>query len=186
MGASNAEILAILSDVRNVARWFYRRYRPPCTVDECVSDAEFALIRFGRDDYDQTRLGKDGKPVSLKGWCLRRVVYYLRSRMRDYGPHTRGKMKRAAEGGWTLPDLVSLGDAFDAAWPSRPTHGDYLDELIPRLTPKVRAAVQLRLDGISLAESAKRLGVHYHTVRSNVSRGLKQLRKIVNEERGQR
>ena len=153
------------------------------TFDEVVRQREVQILRTAyrmlgnwsdAEDAAQevfVRLHKHGlgfaNEAVLNAWLYRVTVNLCVDRAR--------RRKRWEE----LPDLAS-GEASAEASAIREEDKERLMKALAKLAPKERAAVVLReIEGLSTAEAAQILGSSEGTIRSQISKALDHLRRIL-------
>lgn len=138
---------------------FFRRRVSDSAQDDLVKDTLLALHRK-RDSWDPTR--------PFLPW----LAAIARYRWVD---HLRRSYARAED---ELPDSLGMAgeeEAVDARFGC--------DRLLERLPAGQAAAIRaMRIDGLSAAEAATRLGQSESLVKVNVHRGLKRLAAMVEEQ----
>ena len=153
----------VLGRLGRYLRGYYRtRLATPSAADvEDLVQETLLAIHVRRHTYDPDQ--------PFTPW----VYAIARYKMIDYLRRTRALIKN-------MP-LEDLQQQFA-------THDDHLaiessldlNQLLQRLTPKVRDAIRyVKLDGLSVAEAAARVGISESAVKVNVHRGMKTLSKII-------
>lgn len=177
-GGSDAELLAAIGRERlDALRVLHERHAPwlrarlsrrcadPDAVDTAVQETFVAVWRGAAARY-RARGANPDAGAWLWTIAIRKLVSVLRSR----GSHRIGHGHQLAEYGATTEsaeDLVLLGVE----------HGD-LGAALARLSPELRAVVQATvLDGLTVREAARLLGIPAGTVKTRVMRAKAQLRE---------
>ena len=128
-------------------------------VEDLVQETLLA-IHVRRHTYDS------GQPFTPWMYAIARY------KLIDYLRRTRASVRNVP-----LDDIQQFG-----------THDDHLasessldlNQLLERLTPKVRDAIRyVKLDGLSVAEAAARVGMSQSAVKVNVHRGMKTLSTMI-------
>jgi len=157
----------VLSRLGRYLRGYYRARlaaRSAADVEDLVQETLLA-IHVRRHTYDPDQ--------PFTPW----VYAIARYKLIDYLRRTRVLIKNVP-----LEDLKQFA-----------THDNHLasessfdlNQLLQRLTPKVRDAIRyVKLDGLSVAEAAARVGMSESAVQVNVHRGIKTLSKMI--ARGQK
>lgn len=175
VGGSDADLLAAIRDERlDALRVLHQRHAPwlkarlarrcadPDAVDTAIQETFVAVWR-GAARYR-------AREADAGGWlwtiAIRKLVSVLRSR----GTRWIGQGAELGEGHATTQsaeDLVLIGVE----------HGD-LGAALARLSPELRAVIQATvLDGLTVQEASRLLGVPAGTVKSRAMRARAQLRE---------
>ena len=160
------------ASAEELLRFFYRRTLEPQDaldlVGETFAQALKSRRRFKGDSLDEARAWLFGIAHNLlKG-------YYRSARV------SRETMERLQfERVELQPDEVQKLEEIDDAREQR----ERIAGAIDRLKAEYREAIQLRvLDQLEYDEVARRLGVSEEVVRARVSRGIKRLRKLLDDD----
>jgi RNA polymerase sigma factor (sigma-70 family) len=175
-GGSDAELLAAIARERlDALRMLHERHAPwlkarlsrrcadPDAVDTAIQDTFVVVWRGAAARY---RPGSADAGAWLWTIAIRKLVSVLRSRGTQWISHGHelaedGASTRSAE------DLVLLGVE----------HGD-LGAALARLSPELRAVIQATvLDGLTVQEASRLLGIPAGTVKTRAMRAKAQLRE---------
>jgi RNA polymerase sigma-70 factor, ECF subfamily len=168
LGGDAAANRALLSALSGHLRSYYRNRlvragRNPEETEDLVQEALMA-IHTRRHTYNPAEL--------LTPW----IYAIARYKLIDYLRHTQAR----------LAD-VPLEDASEVvAGDDRSATESRLDlsRLLMRLPKKLRLAIQcVKIEGLSVAEAAKRCGVSESSIKVNVHRGLKALSTVITLEK---
>jgi RNA polymerase sigma factor (sigma-70 family) len=176
VGGSDAELLAAIGQERlDALRLLHQRHAPwlkarlsrrcadPDAVDTAIQDTFVALWRGAAGRYR-------ARDADAGAWlwtiAVRRLISVLRSR----GTRWISDGQELAENGVrtsSAEDLVLLGVE----------HGD-LGAALARLSPELRAVIQATvLDGLTVQEASRLLGIPPGTVKTRAMRARAQLRE---------
>lgn len=134
----------------------------PQIVEDCLQESLLAVHR-ARHSYDPRR--------PFRPWLLAVVRHRTWDVLRKSGRW--GRLLAPAEAGEDVG--AAAGPAVEAALDSA--------RLLSQLAPELReAVVATKLEGRSLAEAAQASGVSGSAMKSRVHRGMKQLRRLLEEE----
>lgn len=176
----DSETLADLDDygrlydatAESILRYFFRRTGSPETAADLTAET-FAAAMGSMKRYDPSK----GSPRQwLFGIAHNQLSHYLRWRRIDSRARERLGMEPSvdldSESRERIEDLVDLRNRIGR-----------LEHALDRLTPKLAAAVELRVVGeLTYPQVAERLGINQATARARVSRGLSQLAAAFEEE----
>jgi len=137
--------------------------RGPSEVEDLVQETLIAL-HMSRHTYDRSQL--------LMPW----VYAIARYRLIDYLRRTKfaglDVPVESADGIFADDDVAAVDSGID------------LMKLLDQLTPKMRQSIQfIKLDGLSVNETAARTGMSPSAVKVSVHRGLKALSLLVRERK---
>lgn len=176
VGGSDAELLAAIGEERlDALRLLHQRHAPwlearlsrrcadPDAVDTAIQDTFVAVWRGAAARYR-------ARDADAGAWlwtiAIRKLVSVLRSRGTQWVSHGH----ELAEDGASMSsaeDLVLLGVE----------HGD-LGAALARLSPELRAVIQATvLDGLTVQEASRLLGIPPGTVKTRAMRAKAQLRE---------
>jgi RNA polymerase sigma-70 factor (sigma-E family) len=137
-----------------------------------------SLLRYARLLFPDRHAAEDALQTALlrlaQHWHreLKAPAGYVRTSLRNLavdGGRRRHLVPTPSDGDLVLPHEPDLADAYAAA--------QALDAVLSALPPRQRVTVVLRvIEGLSEAETAKELSCSTGTVKSNLSRGLANLR----------
>ena len=137
--------------------------RGPVDAEDLVQEVLIA-IHTHRHTYDQAQL--------FTPWAFAIARY----KFLDYLRRTKASMTdvpiEQAEEVIAADDTVGVESTLD------------LERLLERVSPKVRRAIQyVKLDGLSVNETASRCGMSESAVKVSVHRGLMALARLINKDR---
>ena len=158
-GDAYRELLTEISDV--IQGYLRKRFGDPVFVEDCVQESLLAVHR-ARHSFDPRR--------SFRAWLFAIVRYKSIDLLRAKGTRERNE--------------VLNPDAVDGGTSSRNLDAEIqAAQLLTRLDPEQREAIVLtKLRGVSQAEAAAQLGVSVSALKSRVSRGIRRLRKWLEQE----
>ena len=166
VGRGDEQALARLYDRH--AGWLLvrmqRRCASPDTVDQALQDTFLALWRHARRYRGQGEVS-----AFIWGIGVRRLIDAARADARPRRAEQASRDSRSAELVQSAEDEVLLGIEYGRLGPA-----------LTQLSPELRAAIQATvLDGLSMAEAARLLGVPEGTVKSRCHRARIQLREAL-------
>jgi RNA polymerase sigma-70 factor, ECF subfamily len=143
--------------------------RPPESLWRGVGDAEdlvqgtLIALHTRRHTYDRSEL--------FTPW----VQAIARYKLIDYLRRTRASAREVeveeAEGLWAADSEGATDSSFD------------LEGLLSHVSPKAREAIRLmKLEGLSVSETAARTGMSASAVKVSVHRGLKLLSRLIGQK----
>lgn len=170
LDAAFAEFLAHHEDlVYGVA---LRMTRHPADAEDLAQDAFMRAYR-ALQGYDHERI----RALHPRGWLASIVTNLARNKARRKQPATAGLevTPEAPADARTRPEQVAERREESRLWRHR----------LDALPPRYGRAVQLRhVEGLSYPELAEALGKPLGTVKSDVHRGVRLLRRSIAEEEG--
>jgi RNA polymerase sigma-70 factor (ECF subfamily) len=141
-----------------------RRCADPSVVEEVVQDTFVAVWRKPR-----AYAGRGEVPAWIWGIGIRRLIDRLRTRRLSLRSDHESIDERATEIGRSAEEQVLLGIEF----------GD-LATALNRLSPELRAVLQATaIDGLTMNEAARLLGIPPGTVKTRLMRARAQLRGVL-------
>jgi RNA polymerase sigma-70 factor (ECF subfamily) len=141
-----------------------RRCASPDTVDQALQDTFLALWRHARRYRGQGEVS-----AFIWGIGIRRLIDAARADARPRRAERASRDSRAADLVQSAEDEVLLGIEYGRLGPA-----------LTQLSPELRAAIQATvLDGLSMAEAARLLGVPEGTVKSRCHRARIALREAL-------
>jgi RNA polymerase sigma-70 factor (ECF subfamily) len=141
-----------------------RRCASPDTVDQALQDTFLALWRHAGQYRGQGEVS-----AFIWGIGIRRLIDAMRADARPRRAQQASRDARAAELVHSAEDEVLLGVEYGRLGPA-----------LSQLSPELRAAIQATvLDGLTVAEAARLLGVPAGTVKSRCHRARIQLREAL-------
>lgn len=166
VGRGDEQALARLYDRH--AGWLLvrmqRRCASPDTVDQALQDTFLALWRHARRYRGQGEVS-----AFIWGIGIRRLIDAARADARPRRAERASRDSRAADLVQSAEDEVLLGIEYGRLGPA-----------LTQLSPELRAAIQATvLDGLSMAEAARLLGVPEGTVKSRCHRARIALREAL-------
>lgn len=166
VGCGDEQALARLYDRH--AGWLLvrmqRRCASPDTVDQALQDTFLALWRHARRYRGQGEVS-----AFIWGIGIRRLIDAARADARPRRAERASRDSRAADLVQSAEDEVLLGIEYGRLGPA-----------LTQLSPELRAAIQATvLDGLSMAEAARLLGVPEGTVKSRCHRARIALREAL-------
>ena len=166
VGRGDEQALARLYDRH--AGWLLvrmqRRCASPDTVDQALQDTFLALWRHARRYRGQGEVS-----AFIWGIGVRRLIDAARADARPRRAEQASRDSRSAELVQSAEDEVLLGIEYGRLGPA-----------LTQLSPELRAAIQATvLDGLSMAEAARLLGVPEGTVKSRCHRARIALREAL-------
>jgi RNA polymerase sigma-70 factor (ECF subfamily) len=142
-------------------------------IDRSATEAEdlvqevLIAIHTRRHTYDRSQL--------LTPW----VYAIARYKFIDYLRRRRASMNDIAIE--SASEVVMAHDDHEAI-----NSGLDLEKLLARISPKMRRAIQdVKLDGLSVREAARRSGMSESSVKVSVHRGLKAVARLIRKDRGE-
>jgi RNA polymerase sigma-70 factor (ECF subfamily) len=140
---------------------FVRIGRGPADAEDLVQETLIAL-HTRRHTYDRSQL--------LTPW----VYAIARYRLVDYLRRTRASIR-------DVP-VEEAGEVAAADDPMAVESALDLEELMGQISPKVSQAIRyVKLEGLSVSETAARTGMSPSAVKVSVHRGLKALSRLINQ-----
>lgn len=166
VGRGDEQALARLYDRH--AGWLLvrmqRRCASPDTVDQALQDTFLALWRHARRYRGQGEVS-----AFIWGIGIRRLIDAARADARPRRAERASRDSRAGDLVQSAEDEVLLGIEYGRLGPA-----------LTQLSPELRAAIQATvLDGLSMAEAARLLGVPEGTVKSRCHRARIALREAL-------
>ena len=158
-GDAYRELLTEIGDV--IHGYLHKRFGDPGFVEECVQESLLAVHR-ARHSFDPRR--------SFRAWLFAIVRHKAIDLLRKRGTRERFEVldSEALEAGPSHSDLEARISAA---------------QLLNQLDPEQREAIILtKLRGVSLSDASGQLGVSLSAVKSRVSRGIRRLRSLLDEE----
>jgi len=170
---ANAQAFGLFYDryEREVLAFFWRRTRRPDLAADMTSEV-FARALEGAARYDDER-------GSARTWL------YMLARQLLVDAWRHGRVENAARARLSMEPLVMTDDVLRAIEQVAATQSDVLG-LLDELPEEQRLAIEGRVvDELDYAELSRRLSCSQSVVRQRVSRGLRALRRQVDEQRSQ-
>jgi RNA polymerase sigma factor (sigma-70 family) len=147
-----------------------RSVRERADAEDLAQEAFLRAFRALRT-YEPSRI----QALHLRGWLARITLNLARNRARDRSPETADvtAIREPADDRAPSPERVAQGRESAAMW----------RRLLDDLPPAYRRAVELRhVDGLAYPELAEALGKPLGTVKSDVHRGIRLLRRAYEVE----
>ena len=165
---ADGDELALSALYERHAGWLLVRLRRRCaaadTVDQALQDTFLAVWRHAGQYRGQGEVS-----AFIWGIGIRRLIDAARADARPLRAQQASRDSRAAELVQSAEDEVLLGVEYGRLGPA-----------LTRLSPELRAAIQATvLDGLSMAEAARLLGVPEGTVKSRCHRARIALREAL-------
>jgi RNA polymerase sigma-70 factor (ECF subfamily) len=164
-------VLKILTRDRKALLVFYRRYAPklsrfiagkianPADAEEVLQDTLYAFLEAIRDFQ-----GKSNIQTFLFSICQHKVIDYYRRKKLKHAVFSQMPRLEAI-----ISPLTGPEDQLDATLVKEKIHA-----VLGRLLPRHRQILQLKyLEGLSVAEIAKRLAMTFKSVESQLFRARK-------------
>jgi RNA polymerase sigma-70 factor, ECF subfamily len=166
LGGDAAAHTCLLQEVGGYLRGYFRgrlaRFgRGIADAEDLVQETLIAL-HTRRHTYDRTQL--------FTPWVQAIARYKLIDYLRRTKSSVRDAQVEEAEDVWAADTESATDSRFD------------LDELLAHVSPKMRETIRLvKLEGLSVSETAARTGMSASAVKVSVHRGLKMLSRLISQ-----
>ena len=148
----------LLNEVSDWLQRYFRRRLPPGDVDDAVQETLLAIHRRRHTFDPQHALGPWLAAIAKRKWI---------DQLRSIG-------RRPTE---ELPDDLAVGDHESAV-----TSASVLASLLGRLRPaQARAILLVKVEGYSIEDAARELGLTPSAVKMNIHRGLASLTAFIEQ-----